>query len=600
MKLRLFGLFLAVFVSGCVSIGPFQKGYITPQKGHSSPTGETEAWAQEKADIAFTRGEAYSQEGRHRLAIQYFREALNWDPSSRHIRLRLAKEFLKIQHFDDTLQLIEEVLSQDPSNVSAHFLKGITFMQLQKTQEAISSFQKVHELDPSHDGALINLVSLYLETKDPIQAIETLKKLIQQTPYPNPEYAHFLMGKIWEETNDPKRLEWAEQAYRKALELKPGYPEALLALAQNLHEQKKSHQAVELLEKWQAVDGPHQGVAEYLLFLYSQLGFQEKAIEQARLVLAISNQSPVEKVKLALLLIQQKYYAEAIRILEDVLSKNPSWDPARYALGLLYQETKNWEKAIEHFEQISPHSEQFPEAILQITQIYMNQKEWGLAEKVVASATKQRDDFEVFYLIWGKVLFEQQKYDKILGVLEKALRLFPKSEKLLVLYAITFEKLGKPDETIRVLKEILTINPLNEVALNNLAYLYAERGEHLSAALDMAQKALQLNPKNPYIQDTMGWIYYKLGDYQNAIMWLEKAVEENPNEAVILDHLGDVYLKVGFYEKAYLMYSLAQENTEDPKLREMVENKLKDLKKMVDVKKVKKRYPAGKKTKNSD
>ena len=77
--------------------------------------------------------------------------------------------------------------------------------------------------------------------------------------------------------------------------------------------------------------------------------------------------------------------------------------------------------------------------------------------------------------------------------------------------------------------------------LNYLGYSWIDKGENLTEALKMIQRAVELRPNDGYIVDSLGWAYYRLGDFARATQFLERAIELLPEDPTINDHLGDVY-----------------------------------------------------------
>ena len=100
------------------------------------------------------------------------------------------------------------------------------------------------------------------------------------------------------------------------------------------------------------------------------------------------------------------------------------------------------------------------------------------------------------------------------------------------------------------MKEVLRLKPDSADALNYLGYSYAERGIHLQEALEMIQKAMSLKPNMGYITDSLGWVYYQLGEYEKAVTELEKANQLTPDDPTITEHLADGYFKLNRFEKA--------------------------------------------------
>jgi tetratricopeptide (TPR) repeat protein len=100
-------------------------------------------------------------------------------------------------------------------------------------------------------------------------------------------------------------------------------------------------------------------------------------------------------------------------------------------------------------------------------------------------------------------------------------------------------------------------------ALNNYAYSLAERGVSLEKALSMALKAIELEPNNSAYLDTVGWIYYKLGNVNLALKFIQESVEIENTNAVVLEHLGDVLTSDNRVSEAADYYKKALELDED-------------------------------------
>jgi tetratricopeptide (TPR) repeat protein len=95
--------------------------------------------------------------------------------------------------------------------------------------------------------------------------------------------------------------------------------------------------------------------------------------------------------------------------------------------------------------------------------------------------------------------------------------------------------------------------------LNYIGYTYADQGIRLDEAESLVRKALDQDPENGYILDSMGWVYYKKEMFEKALAYLEKAARLVPDDPIILEHLGDVYVKVGRPGKALDAYKRALE-----------------------------------------
>jgi len=124
------------------------------------------------------------------------------------------------------------------------------------------------------------------------------------------------------------------------------------------------------------------------------------------------------------------------------------------------------------------------------------------------------------------------------------------------------------------LKAALAYRPNHPYLLNYLGYALADRGLELDRALSMIKNALLQQPRDGFITDSLGWVYYRLGRYEEAVPYLEKAVALEPADAIINDHLGDAYWKVGRKLEARFQWNRAQGNTDDPELLSRIADKI--------------------------
>ena len=142
---------------------------------------------------------------------------------------------------------------------------------------------------------------------------------------------------------------------------------------------------------------------------------------------------------------------------------------------------------------------------------------------------------------------------------------------------------------IHNMEKIIAIDSNHIQALNYLAYSYAETGEFLDEALRLAQKAIHLKPGDPYILDTIGWVFYKKGDMQQAIRFLEKSHSIQKDISIVAEHLADAYFKSQLPKKAKKMYEKALLLDVDGGKTAVIESKLISVKKQLQIPK---RLPA--------
>jgi tetratricopeptide (TPR) repeat protein len=140
-----------------------------------------------------------------------------------------------------------------------------------------------------------------------------------------------------------------------------------------------------------------------------------------------------------------------------------------------------------------------------------------------------------------------------------------------------YEKSGNTERAMVCMEDVLKIDPDYANALNFIGYTWADKGVNLDKAEEMIRKALVKKPDDGYIMDSIGWVYYKKGDYKKALDELLKAYDNIPNDPTIAEHLGDTYASLKEYSKAieYFEKSMKLENKEEKK--KVLEQKIKAI-----------------------
>ena len=109
----------------------------------------------------------------------------------------------------------------------------------------------------------------------------------------------------------------------------------------------------------------------------------------------------------------------------------------------------------------------------------------------------------------------------------------------------------------RMLLQSLDLRPDNPSVMNFLAYSWVERGINLDRGFDMLNRAVEMQPDSGAIIDSLGWAYYQLGQYEEALPHLERAFQLNPWSWEIAEHVGDVYWQLARTREAEFFWERA-------------------------------------------
>lgn len=157
-------------------------------------------------------------------------------------------------------------------------------------------------------------------------------------------------------------------------------------------------------------------------------------------------------------------------------------------------------------------------------------------------------------------IYERQKqYEKAIQTINTALRNSPNDIDLLYARGLAYDSAGKHPQAEQDYRRIIAINPKSSAALNALGYGLADRNERLDEAHTLILSAIKLDPNNGAIQDSVGWVKYRLGNFPEALIWLQKAFISAPQPDVAA-HLGEVLWMTGKKELAHKLWKKALEN----------------------------------------
>jgi tetratricopeptide (TPR) repeat protein len=130
------------------------------------------------------------------------------------------------------------------------------------------------------------------------------------------------------------------------------------------------------------------------------------------------------------------------------------------------------------------------------------------------------------------------------------------------------------------MRKALELQPEQPHVLNYLGYSWIDQGVNLDEGMKMIKRAVDQRPDDGYIVDSLGWAYYRIGNFEDAVKNLERAIDLKPEDPTINDHLGDAYWRVGRTLEARFQWAHARDlkpEPEDlPKIEAKIENGLPD------------------------
>ena len=340
---------------------------------------------------------------------------------------------------------------------------------------------------------------------------------------------------------------------RSALKLRPDWELAALFQAQVL--QYRS---------------PQEGLAYYSEYLkthpaardmrlnYARLLLSERKNEEARAQLAVLSaaepQNPDIALTIGLLAVQMNDWPMAEKHLHRALDLNTSGsDTARYYLGQVSEERKRPDEALTWYRSVV-RGEQYIPAQSRIAGIMAKKGQVSEARSLLKAIEPQTLQQRVqLTQAEANVLREATAYQDAFELLGQAVEKLPNVPELLYDYAMAAEKVDRLDVLETNLRKLIAMRPDHAHALNALGYTLADRTDRLQEAHQLIDQALKLSPDDPFIQDSMGWVLYRLGRMDEGRVYLERAFKNRPDPEIAA-HLGEVLWAQGRRDEAHRIW----------------------------------------------
>jgi tetratricopeptide (TPR) repeat protein len=178
----------------------------------------------------------------------------------------------------------------------------------------------------------------------------------------------------------------------------------------------------------------------------------------------------------------------------------------------------------------------------------------------------------------GSIMRGQKRFDEAVDYYTRAIALIDRTEEKHWTYYYSrgtcYERLKKLSLAEADLQKALQLSPNQALTLNYLGYTWIDHNRNLQQGLGLIKRAVSLKPDDGYIVDSLGWAYYRLGNFKEAVRHLERAVELRPEDATLNDHLGDALWRVKREREARFQWEQALSLKPEPDEAEKIRRKL--------------------------
>lgn len=575
------------------------------------------------AAYEFTVGKLLVGEGEYRAAVDDFTRAVELEPADPYLHIEFADLLFRLGRMKRAVEEAEKAQELAPGN--SDVLRTLGQIRLTQANQdpasldaARETYEELRRLDPLDLRALLTLGRIYRAQGALEQAEEVLQEVVDERPGYEAGQGLLLQTQLElaDKLSAADRHQEALEVLDRATEEMSHDPQLLRRKAIELFRLGRSQEADALVETLLA-DRSDRGLHLLHAVLLRDLGQSDRALAELQALHADDPSDSDVTHTLARLLAQSGAADEASRLLEEtarrldeqgqhaaavslrldrleLLGREGRWaevvaesDPlvagstgelkleaaALKADGLLALDRNEeaWEALVVAMD--AAEGEPPDQLVAKRAEVLYRLGRDSEAEREVAElVARQRPEAQ---LMAAEVYHRVKRYEASIPLLEGLLHEHPDSAAGEFLLASAYERTGRRQDAVSAFQKLIADNPQDHLALNYLGYMWAERGENLDQALDLVQRALDLDPGNGAYLDSLGWIYYQLGKYDEALRELQRAVQLVPDDATLQEHLGDTYRVLGHSAEAASSYRRALDlNSEDA---EAVQRKLEGL-----------------------
>lgn len=311
-----------------------------------------------------------------------------------------------------------------------------------------------------------------------------------------------------------------------------------------------------------------------LRLTYARMLVEQNRMDDAKVQFAILVQQYPDddelRYSLALVCLEGKAWDEAYNYLQQLVERGSHVDSAHLNLGRIAEERGDPQAALEEYAQVGVGTDYLPAQLRQADILIANGRADEASRRLAAARDAQPDYAIQLYLIEAETLSNNDKDQSAWLVLQNALKKNPDDPNLLYTRSMLAEKRNDLVQMEKDLRAILAREPDNAMALNALGYTLSDRTTRFEEARALIERAHQINPEDPAVLDSLGWVNYRLGNLDAAEGYLRSALERFPDHEVAA-HLGEVLWANGKQREARRIWGKAlQEQPDSPILRSTI------------------------------
>ncbi|OZA06747.1 MAG: tetratricopeptide repeat protein, partial [Methylophilaceae bacterium 17-44-8] len=439
----------------------------------------------------------------------------------------------------------------DPNSTEAQQAASQLLVASGNLKDAKPQIKKLLLKEDTRANGFLYLNTLLSKQKDKQEVLELVQELAK--PYPKLPEAHFAIAQA---AYFADKIDIAKAALETAEKHRPGWETGAQMHGQILFKESPDKTLAFYKAFLKKYPNANEVRMAYAKTLVSQKKIQEAKPEFIKLVDSAKG-SPEVSAVVGLLSLESAEYQMADQYFEQALKAGFKEPEQLYLyLGRSAEKQKNDVGALSWYDKIQP-GQFYLDGRIAAANVIARTKSADAAITMLDDINDLTIEQQILVIqTEANLLSQAKRHQDAFELMQKAVNNLPNSAELVYDYAMTAERVGKLEIMEEELYKLIKMRPDYAAAYNALGYSYADRNIKLVEAKTLVETALKLSPDDHYIMDSLGWVYFRLGDLPNAVEYLRKAyqIQADPEIAA---HLGEALWKHGQQEEAKLIWEQA-------------------------------------------
>jgi tetratricopeptide (TPR) repeat protein len=505
--------------------------------------------------------------------LKKLREVVALDPHFAPAQVKIAGMLLQSGQIESAIEELHAARTANPDSAAIEAALGYAERLHGENSQALRLSQAALAKDTNQTMAIRVILEIASEQNDLAGGVLHVEDILKQEGTNASDSAWLTLARLYVEiaragshaSNSKAILKTLLPIYQQAASHSPASVETLILLSDTYRDSGQKRAALKILQQADALEPSNVDLILRCADLETDLGRKVEALKDYEQAYSLNPSLMGLRETLIRLYLASKRFDDATSLLKEALADSPHDPSVEVDLGIAYEEADRHEKAEACFQNAFTSSTCSAEAYLKLAVFHLGRKELKKAGQILAAAQTR-------FPTSAKVQFYEaiehrykKEYDDALACLAqmRTLTSGTEADSLDIHYylenALDLNLAGKQDRIEPLLREGLAQYTNNPDLMNELAYFWTDHTDHLSEALVLSKRALALDPDNGPIQDTCGWVYFKMGQIKDALPYLQRATIMTDNDPVVLQHIGDAYLKLGRRREAVVAWRLALE-----------------------------------------